>query len=94
MTEREKLIELLNIYNPGLKSENIADYLLKNGVVVLPCKVGDVVYQVNDTNIFESTIKNIIYDTENIAFDKTSIGLSIFLTREEAEKVLERRKVK
>lgn len=52
---REKLIELI------MKSVNgcarnwakiIADYLLQNGVVVLPCKVGDV----NDTIIPHNSI--------------------------------------
>jgi hypothetical protein len=57
---RERLIQLIkhdnciNPYNCSDKckyvelddchSARLADYLLKNGVVVLPCKVGDVVY--------------------------------------------------
>lgn len=55
MTEREKLIELLQ----GLAlsdepcvdglfewADTIADHLLSNGVIVPPCKVGDTVYEV------------------------------------------------
>jgi hypothetical protein len=54
MTERERLIELLKAsdedsarrcitdYNEAI-SDN-ADYLLSNGVIVPPCKVGDTVY--------------------------------------------------
>ena len=50
MTERERLIEMLNEWgnkeNDGVRAESIADYLLENGVVVLPCKVGDTVYEI------------------------------------------------
>ena len=48
MTQKEKLIELIDAAiisardNYGMPfSEDIADFLLANGVVVLPCKVGD-----------------------------------------------------
>ena len=34
-------------------------------------------------------IRNIIYDTDGIAFDERAIGKSVFLTREAAEKALE-----
>lgn len=49
MTERERLIELLdnavgdcNLTDAEVKI--VADYLLANGVIVPPCKVGDTVY--------------------------------------------------
>lgn len=38
---------------------------------------------------YESKVKNIIFDTDGIAFDERAIGKSVFLTREEAEKKLE-----
>ena len=47
MTERERLIRLLNNSLTGsvglssMLSENIADYLLANGVIVPPCSVKD-----------------------------------------------------
>lgn len=51
---RDKLLELLSYFGDGYKIENrrlyetkitdIADYLLANGVIVPPCKVGDTVY--------------------------------------------------
>ena len=50
MTERERLIELLNNSLTGsvglssLLSESIADYLLASGVIVPPCKVGTPLY--------------------------------------------------
>ena len=43
MTERERLIEMLNEWgnkeNDGVRAESIADYLLANGVILPPVKV-------------------------------------------------------
>ena len=96
MAERDRLKKLLDEVfiksddNYGIPNiEQVADYLIANGVVVLPCKVGDKVYQTDGVRLYESQIKSIIYDTNNIAFDENAIGKSIFLTREEAEKALE-----
>lgn len=61
----------------------------KSRFIELPCKVGDIVYQTDGVKIYESTIKNVIYETESIAFDERAIGQSIFLTREEAVKHLQ-----
>lgn len=51
MTDRERLIELLNEAqlncddNYGMtNTTQMADYLLENGVIVPPVKVGDIVY--------------------------------------------------
>lgn len=60
MTQRERLIELIDDFGDdvalcdvcdrpredcaGCTNEQLAEYLLENGVVVLPCKVGDDVY--------------------------------------------------
>mgnify|MGYP006864375302 CR=1 FL=1 len=48
MTQRERLIELLQSvpadYEGNRGVGSIADYLLANGVIVQPCKVGDTVY--------------------------------------------------
>jgi hypothetical protein len=95
---RDRLVELIqNSVNGCAKhwAEVIADYLLANGVIVPPCKVGDTVYQVDGVRIYESTIDEItytarttIYYTNGIAFDDRAIGASIFLTKEEAEKAL------
>lgn len=44
MTDRDRLIELIqNAVNGCARhwAEIIADYLLANGVIVPPCKVGD-----------------------------------------------------
>ncbi len=78
--------------------EYIADKLLENGVIVPLCKVGDTVYQTDGIRIYELEMFDVslrngkpYYETESIDFDDTAIGKSIFLTREEAEKALERR---
>ena len=51
MTDRERLIELMS--NSGCSADletyqDLADYLLANGVIVPPCKVGDTVYVITD----------------------------------------------
>lgn len=102
MTERERLIELIGDYTEDKSARDIhsaefdeqfADYLLANGVILSPVKVGDTVYQVDNAGrIYESKIKTVIYDTDGIVFDERAIGKSIFLTKEEAEKVSEEMK--
>ena len=113
MTERERLIELLmqgdiaaakqGVFNCCMcrrEAETIADYLLENGVIVPPCKVGDMVY------IFErgSYIIPICgqgkphweIKIEKCSFkywllDNHKFGVNMFFTREEAENALEER---
>ena len=57
-----------------------------------PCKAGDAVYQFDNAGrIYESVVTKIIYDTPIISFDKNAIGVSVFLSREEAKQALEER---
>ena len=42
------------IEEEDFSNEQVADYLLANGVIVPPCKVGDTVYQVD--NLFEEVV--------------------------------------
>ena len=63
------------------------NYLIANGVIVPPCKVGDTIYQTDGVRIYTSTINKVIFVTENIVFDEQAINNSIFLTREEADRV-------
>ena len=112
MTERERLIELLNNSLTGsvglssVLSTSIADYILANGVIVPPCKVGDTVYYVNRGRIERLKIRNINYsfrDREYYVYlenDSGSamcigyrqlIGYKLFNTLEEAEKALKAR---
>ena len=55
MTNRERLIELLNVtqlicavYNGVTNTMQMADYLLENGVIVPPCCIGDTVYEIRE----------------------------------------------
>lgn len=49
MNQREKLIELLSEHHSGnyAEAQRIADHLLANGVVVLPCKCEECEYHDN-----------------------------------------------
>ena len=105
MTDRERLIDLMidakrTEPETGSFTEYLADYLLKQGVIVLPCKVGDKVYRSSDClgvvqfviisfNIYESEMF-FTDDSENIIY-LSDIGKTVFLTREEAEKALKER---
>lgn len=102
MTEREILIELFNNSLTGsvglssLLSEIIADYLLVNGVIVPPCKVGDTVYYICFGKIYKGKCHAITrhenslqihlydYDGDNVSFASDNV----FPTRNEAEKAL------
>ena len=66
----------------------LADADRAGQLVMLPCKVGDTVYQIDAERVYESEVKWIIFDCNDIAFDERAIGVSIFLTREEAEAAL------
>lgn len=45
-------------------------------------------FQYDSERIYELKVKKIIYDCGHIAFDKDSIGKTVFLTKEETEKAL------
>lgn len=101
---RDRLIELLRDtfnYTKGTcidfdeAVEINADYLLEMGVIHIPCKVGDIVYQTDGVRIYELTILDIYlrknkpyYETDCVDFDDDAIGKSIFLTKEKAERAL------
>ena len=115
MNEREKLIKLLeNGFYEALskfKGEDndkkvcdfLADFLLGNGVVVPPVKIGTKVYltPVSGTEIYEHTIDGYRSITNGLApvemlidvcwGNTEHIGKTVFLTREEAEKALAER---
>ena len=96
MTDSENLTALLmagagDCLGKGgaLNCSKLADYLLEHGVIVLPCKVGDIL-------CCESAIKgHIAYlkapDLAWIVENRELFGKEIFLTREEAEKALKER---
>ena len=61
--QRERLVELLdNLPNGELLTKDVADYLMSNNVVVLPCKVGDNVFFLPYGEICEATVVNVEYN--------------------------------
>ncbi len=86
------------------EKQHIADYLINGGVIVPPCKVGDIVYTINRRHPKKWKVHFIGYNSQgefkmHIATEKFTemlevwdyaIGKTVFLTREEAEKALER----
>ena len=110
MNERESLIELMstagwNIFSDAQAKEQLADYLLANGVIVLPVDIiGNTLWFINcDNNIVCDKINKItIYDSHDVyiflqnsgdePYELSDIGKFLFYTREEAEKALKEQK--
>ena len=76
-------------------ADKIADYLLENGVIVPPCKVGDVIYDIRNGKVFGGKIIMTSYFGDSFTFVATGgyyiftdIGKTVFLTKEEAEQKL------
>lgn len=97
---RERLIELIESARYWCitgTSEEIADHLLANGVIVLPCKLRDTVYCIRYDKARKPFIKPLevlsitLFHTGGFALFTTRqdmLGQTVFLTREEAENAL------
>ena len=118
MTDKERITEILkaytkkhNIMASSVILEEYAEELLANGVIVPPCKVGDLVYVIRrkekrnkggywnsicfTKKVMQTAIKHgtaYIDCKRATKTDFSLIGKTVFLTREEAEKALERSK--
>ena len=104
MTDREKLIELIEEWHRKIPTHYLADYLLANGVIVPPVKVGQTVYVPSGDEggdwIDEYKVKYFYCSSKGINryyiecgtmgnnFRPKDIGKTVFLTEEEAEKAL------
>ena len=103
---RDRLIELLRAIaheNCFSSVANITDYLLANGVIVPPCKVGDILYYLDrysksietDTVKYFTVTKNgckPVLERHNVKFwEMYEWGETVFLTKEEAEQALKER---
>ena len=100
MNQKERLVELIKQAKKQTKNANcdiernmiFADYLLENGVIVPPCKVGDVVYLITDhTGDMRRTVTGFTQDyilSYAMQIPMSEFGKTVFLTREEAEKAL------
>lgn len=92
---REKLVEIIERWD---KTEPLVDYLLRCGVVVPPCRIGDTVYWVeNKTEIKSGKVRQLGYENHIwliVDVSKTKCVVlneerGIFLTKEEAVKARE-----
>ena len=83
MTDRDRLIELLQSASDKyinllhFEKEILADYLLENGVIVPPCKVGD--YVLWNNGLKDS--KTIMIEVEGFHYDTTDLGLRYILKK-------------
>lgn len=59
--------------------EFIADFLLANGVIVPPCKVGDVVYYFSHRPFCLSMLPNTIYEAKVVRIVTNSLGTSLII---------------
>ena len=114
---RDRLIELLkkgtdyakgnmNDYFVDYAYSDVADYLLANGVIVPPCKVGDKIFFIVNMSehlafndfVTDDTVTKIGVTTKGILHEKgvdfTDFGKTVFFTREEAEAALADAKMK
>lgn len=74
-------------------AEAIADYLLQNGVIVPPCKVGDVIYALTYSDKGYVPLKVTRLDSLVRWMGEGQFGHTLFTTREEAEKALKEREM-
>ena len=80
---RDRLIELINNY-PCMStaedcfmesiSDDLADYLLENGVIVAPCKVGDKVYYISSRYEKRGRRNVHVYFVEEGEVDSITVG--------------------
>ena len=106
ITDRERLIELLEDTLHEWESDvsvqtltEIAEHLIENGVIVLPCKVGDKVYELTTSEEIEQRkVKDIIYDNEGFRLRlepyfsyEYYLNETVFLTYREAAQALKER---
>jgi hypothetical protein len=75
--------------------EHLAQYLIANGVILPPCKVGQTVYsfaypRTDIIVIDEETVEDchFIVETDECYYDERDIGRTVFLTKDQAEQKL------
>lgn len=79
---RDRLIEILDKtfaeqYEKRrlLTATHTAEYLLKNGVIVPPCKVGDVAYILSGFSVIERKVTGFQYSTDMTKLNRILIDL-------------------
>jgi hypothetical protein len=109
--KRDRLVELLQanpyidvLYDSQEEWEDAADYLIENGVIVPPCKVGDRVYSIFIADTKDLKVTTDIYGDKITQikinrggyhfkcwwgyFHSSDVGKTVFLTKEQAEQKL------
>lgn len=76
---RDRLIELIGDCKWWGSLEEMADYLLANGAIVLPCKVGQTVYYISKNPINLSVQANTIYEADVVRIITTHLGTSLVI---------------
>lgn len=84
---------------PVARLQELAEADKDERLVVLPCKVGDVLYRASPSGVVVHRVANVMYsgltsrwyiDTiPNLPYASEELGKTTFFTREEAEKALE-----
>ena len=105
---RDRLIELMLKSNEKFADVDctpeeaiviLADYLIENGVIVLPCKIGDKLYFLYGSKVFNLTVEKIVIKEDGMFLvDKAfndwysieELGKTLYLSEEEAEQALKR----
>lgn len=111
MNQKDRLVQLLEKFGEEKGvimnlTESIAEYLIENGAVALPCKVGNMVFCIGTPcggckyfneplteegiEICKACEKREIIECGFESDLINEFGKTVFLTREEAEKALER----
>lgn len=81
---RDRMIELLfesELFNGAdgkADANSLADHLLANGVIVPPCKVGDVVYYIN-TRYHIALYRNRVYEAKVARIVVTTLGVALVI---------------
>ena len=95
---REKLVELIGDCKWYMPLEDLADYLIANGVTVLPCKLGDTAWGIKRCNLGNVVKQGEVYQmyfgedmrlcicVKNVC--RGEWGVNVFGTKEEAEEAV------
>lgn len=79
-----------------LKADYIADYLIKNNVIALPCAINDTVYKITYNHCCTNPDWDYysVCETELSLEELDEFGKNLFLSKRDAEKEAERRNKK
>jgi hypothetical protein len=78
MTDRDRLIDILERYHRGITThENLADYLLANGVIIPPAEVGQTVYIIAEPDFADDFVLDVKVNEIGQDFRGLWIGLEL-----------------